>query len=92
MDESCESLVDADSNAPQCPHAQALTANPSHLSMMHLNTQNMTSTFDELSLLISDYPFDNVTLSETWLKNNQLLLNHVSIPSYAVMSLHTVLS
>ena len=42
----------------------------------------MTSTFHELSLLISDYPFDIVTLSETWLKNNQLLLNDVSIPSY----------
>ena len=42
----------------------------------------MTSTFHELSLLISDYPFDIVTLSETWLKNNQLLLNHVSIPGY----------
>ena len=42
----------------------------------------MTSTFDELSLLISDHPFDTVTLSETRLKNNQLLLNHVSIPGY----------
>ena len=42
----------------------------------------MTSTFYELSLLISDYPFDIVALSETWLKNNHLLLNHVSIPVY----------
>ena len=42
----------------------------------------MTSTFDELSLLISDYPFDIVALSETWLKNNHLLLNHVSRPVY----------
>lgn len=50
--------------------------------MMHYNTQSMTSTFDELSLLISDYPFDTVTLSKTRLKNNQLLLNHVSTPGY----------
>ena len=82
IDESCESLVDTCSNAP-CLYAQALRANPSHLSMMHLNTQSMTSTFDELSLLISDCPFDIVTLSETWLENNQLLLNYVSIPGYA---------
>ena len=34
MDESCESLVDAGSNAPS-PHAQALRANPSLISMMH---------------------------------------------------------
>ena len=35
-----------------------------------MNTQSMTSTFDELQLLLNDYPFDVITLSETWLKDN----------------------
>ena len=54
--------------APQtaaCDHAQVLKSTSSHLSMMHLNTQSLTSTFDQLEQLISDYPFDIVTLSET---------------------------
>ena len=66
----------------ECPHRSALTENPNHLSLMHLNTQCMTSTFDELLLLLSDYPFNIVTLSETWLKDNDLLLQHVSIPGF----------
>ena len=42
----------------------------------------MTSTFAELSLLVNDYQFDIVGMSETWLKVNSLLLQHVSIPGY----------
>ena len=49
---------------------------------MHLNIQCMTSTFDELLLLLTNYPFNIVTLSETWLKDNDLLLQHVSIPGF----------
>ena len=66
----------------ECSHRSALTANPLHLSLMHLNTQSMTSTFDELQLLLNDYPFNVVTLSETWLKDNSLLLQDVSIPGF----------
>ncbi len=66
----------------ECVHRSALTSNSSHLSLMHLNTQSMTSTFDELVMLLNDYPFDVVTLSETWLKDNALLLQHVSIPGF----------
>ncbi len=47
----------------ECVHRSALTSNSSHLSLMHLNTQSMTSTFDELVMLLNDYPFDVVTLS-----------------------------
>ena len=62
-------------------HQNALTANNSHLSIMHLNTQcNMTSTFVEFTVLINSYNI--ITLSETWLKDNPLLLQHVSIPGY----------
>ena len=42
----------------------------------------MVSTFDEL-LTVKEYPFDVITMSETWLKNNELLLQHVTIPGYS---------
>lgn len=64
------------------PHLDELTTRQRQLSFMHLNTQCMTSTFDELLLVIQRYGFDMVTLSETWLKDNPELLNHVSIPGY----------
>jgi exonuclease III len=49
---------------------------------MHLNTQIMMSTFDEFILTINQFPFDIITLSETWLKDNPYLLDYVSIPGY----------
>ena len=42
----------------------------------------MTSTFDDLLLVIRTYCFDIVTLCETWLKDNPQLLNHVFISGY----------
>ena len=43
----------------------------------------MVSSFDELILLIKEYPYDVITMSETWLKNNPHLLNYVTIPGYS---------
>jgi len=43
---------------------------------MHFNTQSMVSAFDELLLTIKQYLFDMISMSETWLKDNPLLLNH----------------
>ena len=68
------------------PHFQALESPPKNLKVVHLNTQSMASTFDELVLTrdsIKEYPFDVVTMSETWLKNNSLSLQHVTIPGYS---------
>ena len=65
------------------PHLEALHSYTKHLKVMHLNTQSMVSTFDELVLTIKEYPFDVITMSETWLKNNPLLLQHVTIPGYS---------
>ena len=49
---------------------------------MHLNTQSMVSTFNEFLLTVNRYPLDIITLSETWLKDNHLLMEYVSIPGY----------
>lgn len=37
----------------------------------------MVSTFDKLLVIIEEYPFDIVTMSETWLKDNR----NVTIPA-----------
>ena len=34
--------------------------------------------------MLMRYKFDVITLSETWLKDNALLLQHVNIPGYKV--------
>lgn len=52
------------------------------LKIVHINIQSMVSTFDSLLLNIEKYSFDVVTMSETWLKANNLLLQHVAIPGY----------
>ena len=63
-------------------HLEALTNNNKYLKVMHINTQSMVSTCDDLVFAIERYNFDVVCMSETWLKDNNLLLHHVSIPGY----------
>ena len=58
----------------------------SQLKIMHLNTQCMTSTFDEFLLTVNKYPVNIITMSETWLRDNAALLNYVSVPKYASVS------
>ena len=43
----------------------------------------MVSTFDKLLAMIKEYLFDIVTTSETWLKDNPLRLQYVTIPGYS---------
>ena len=53
-----------------------------HISICHLNTESMTSTFDEFQLMVNESKFYIMTLSETWLKNDKYLLEYVSLPGY----------
>ena len=50
-------------------HLEALLSRPKQLKLIHLNTQSMVSTFDELLVTIREYSFDIVAMSETWMKN-----------------------
>ena len=63
-------------------HLTTLQNNAKHLKIMHINTESMVSTFDHLCLLIQRYFFDVITMSETWLKENNLLIQYVTIPGY----------
>ena len=42
----------------------------------------MVTSFDNLLVMVNRYCFDIITMSETWLKENDLLLQHISIPGY----------
>ena len=55
-------------------HAEKLKEYHKYLSIAHLNTQSMSSTFDEFQVLINENQFDTVTLFETWLRDNKNLL------------------
>jgi hypothetical protein len=62
-----------------------LKEHPRHLSLMHLNTQSMVSSFNEFQVFLSQYPMDVITMSETWLKENPALLEYVSLSSYGAV-------
>ena len=64
-------------------HAEKLKEYHKHLSIAHLNTQSMSSTFDEFQVIINENQFDIVTLSETLLRENkQLPIDYVKIRGY----------
>ena len=54
---------------------------------MHLNTQCMTSTFNEFLLTVKQLPMDVITLSETWIKNNPAVLEYMAVPGYTAVFL-----
>ena len=57
-----------------------LDQNRNRTSIAHLNTHCLSSTFDEFHVMLNEYQFDIITMSETWLKDNQKLLDYVDIP------------
>ena len=62
-------------------HINNLNANRDRISIAHLSsTQSITSSFAEFETMLMRTKFDIIILFETWLKNNPLLLNHVTIP------------
>ena len=63
-------------------HISNFKSHGKHLSIGHLNTQSMVSSFDEFNVMLQEHPFDILTLSETWLKDDVNLLNYVRIPGY----------
>ena len=79
--EASETLL-SNPNDSSDTHLQSLIAYENQLRFMHINTQSMVSTFDQLLFTINRYPFEIIAMSEIWLNNNPLLLEHVKIPGY----------
>ena len=63
-------------------HVTKLQELKTHISMCHLNTKSMTSTFDKFQFIVNESKFDIITLSETWLRNDKHLLEYVNLPGY----------
>ena len=67
-------------------HLEGLNNRDKQMKIMHINMQSMISTFDGLLMTLRQYPFDVISMSETWLKSNPLLLQHVNILDIAMLS------
>ena len=63
-------------------HLEKLDELKKHKSICHLNTQSMSSTFEEFQFMINQTKFDVITLSEMWLKNDKHLLEYVRLSGY----------
>ena len=59
-----------------------LDKNRNRTTIAHLNTRCLSSIFDEFHVMLNEYQFDIITMPETWLKDNQKLLDYVYIPDY----------
>ena len=63
-------------------HKESLKHHHRHISIAHLNTQSLVSTFDIFHLMLENHKFDIVALNETWLKDNKHQYKYVQIPGY----------
>ena len=81
MKDELGSNIKSDANYTN-EHLEKLDELKKHISICHLNTQSMSSTFDEFQLMINQTRFDVIAISETWLKNGKHLLEYVRLPGY----------
>ena len=51
-------------------------------STAHLNARSICSSFPEFQLFVETYRFDFMTTSETWLKDDNKMIDYVQIPGY----------
>ena len=65
-----------------------LDQNRNRTSIPNLNTQCLSLTFYEFHVMLNEYQFDIITMSETWLKDNQKLLDYIDIPVYILEYAH----
>ena len=75
-----DNVLDDDQFTPDTVHL--LDNYRQHLSVAHLNTQSMCSSFPQFEAMLDRHQFDLITMSETWLKENKNLLNHLEIVGY----------
>ncbi len=74
--------IDTVQNEFQLESVALLDRHQKHFSLAHLNTQSMTPSFAEFESMLIQHQFDLITMSETWLKQNKTLLDHLEIEGY----------
>ena len=58
------------------------------ISITRINCQSILSTFDQFTVMLKSYEFDIISLSETWLTNNQHELDYANIVGYKSIFKH----
>ena len=69
-------------------HIETLKNYQKYTSVAHINCQSILSTFDEFAVRLKSYEFDIISLSETWLTNNQHQLDCVNIADQKLIFKH----
>ena len=59
-----------------------------YVSIEHINCQSILSIFDKFAVMLKSYEFGIISLSETWLTNNQHQLDYVNIAGYKSIFKH----
>ena len=84
LDSSCDMCNIANDNKLSIQNTNSDITNSIKTISVALNTQAICSTFDVFTCMFNTQKFDIMTLSETWLKDNPHLLDHVKIDGYKV--------
>ena len=61
---------------------QQPTSNKNNTSIAHQNVQALMSTFNEFSLMLDEYRFDVIALSQTWRKDYKYQQNYIQLNRY----------
>ena len=64
------------------PYLEMLNNHRNRVSIAHLNTQRLLSTFDEFEVMLDTYEFHVKALTETRLRDFEHLINYVQISGY----------
>ena len=69
-------------------HIETLKNYQKYTLIAHINCQSILSTFVEFAVMLKSYEFDIISLSKTWLTNNQHQLDYVNTTSYKSIFKH----
>ena len=88
LSDTQQNIITETNDINENEHLALLNEHKNKLSIAHLNTQSLLSSFDEFSLMVNKYRFEIITVSETWLKENHLQESYVQIPGYSTFFKH----
>ena len=74
--------IDSDILPIKNKHLEKLQENSNYTSIAHLNIQAIMSTFNEFNIMLNEYKFDVIALSETWLQDSSHQQNYIQINGY----------
>ena len=57
-------------------------AKQNNTSIVHLNVQTLMSTFNEFSIMLNFYQFDNIAVTGTWLQDTDYQRDYVQLNGY----------